>query len=52
MSDITKCSGEGCNVKKKCYRFTANSGYWQSYFGTPPIKDGKCDYFYKIVNGK
>lgn len=49
MSDISKCSGEGCKLKKKCYRFTAKSGMRQSYFSKPPIKeDGKCDYFYKI----
>lgn len=64
MSDITKCDGKGCDLKEKCYRFTANDGFRQSYFAEPPIKDGKCDMFwgdsqdriYKqlkdIVNGK
>jgi len=47
MSDITMCSGKGCNLKDKCYRFTApKSKYMQSYFTIPPIKDGKCDMFW------
>jgi hypothetical protein len=37
MSDITKCSGQGCPIKEKCFRFTASKNeYGQSYFiGTP-----------------
>lgn len=43
MTDITKCSGEGCPVKEKCYRFTAVPGIVQSMFRKPPfeIKHGK-----------
>ena len=64
MSDISKCSGKGCKMKKECYRFTAKAGVWQSYFTNPPIKDGKCDMFWgktsesvynqlkQITNGK
>ncbi len=44
MTDITKCTGEGCELKETCYRFTAPTGMWQSYFMNPPIKDGKCEY--------
>lgn len=43
MADISKCSGEDCPVKEKCYRFTApTSEFMQSYFFKPPfeIKDG------------
>lgn len=50
MSDITKCSGEGCLVKDMCYRFTAEGDYYQAYFVDPPftIADGvfKCDMFW------
>jgi len=47
MADITMCSGQGCNFKNKCYRFTANiSKYRQSYFINPPIKEGKCDMYW------
>ena len=47
MADITCCSGQGCDVKDKCYRFTApKTEFWQSYFCEPPIKDGKCDMYW------
>ena len=51
MSDIAKCSGTGCPVKEKCYRFTAQSSeYGQSYFFDVPGKteDGKftCDMYW------
>jgi len=48
MSDISKCSGEGCPHKEKCYRFTAPADeYRQAYFTKPPIKDnGTCDMFW------
>jgi hypothetical protein len=38
-ADISKCSGEDCPVKEKCYRFTATaSEYRQSYFFKPPLE--------------
>jgi len=47
MADITMCSGEVCDLKDKCYRFTApKSKFRQSYFCEPPIKDGKCDIYW------
>jgi len=46
MSDITMCSGNGCDLKLKCHRYTANSSVWQSFFSNPPIKDDKCDMFW------
>ena len=53
--DITMCSGKGCDLANKCYRYTApKSKFRQSFFSEPPIdKDGKCDYFLKQKdNGK
>ena len=65
MPDITMCLGTDCPQKETCYRFTAKPNeYWQSYFSVPPIKDGKCEYYWgdnserifnqlkDIVNGK
>ena len=64
MSDITKCKGDDCPMKETCYRFTAPADEYQSYFVTPPIKDGKCNMYWgvdqqsimnslqDIVNGK
>lgn len=46
MPDIAKCGGDGCEMRKKCYRFPAPDSYWQTYMETPPVKDGKCDYFW------
>jgi len=39
MSDITKCSGNGCPIKEKCYRFTAKTfPKYQSFFTEPPLE--------------
>jgi hypothetical protein len=44
MTDITKCTGEGCPLKETCYRFTSETGMYQSFFFGVPIKNGKCEY--------
>lgn len=31
MPDISMCSGDNCEKKETCYRFTAKPGEWQSY---------------------
>lgn len=46
MPDITKCVGTDCPLKKKCYRYTSKPDEYQAYFVYPPIKDGKCEYFW------
>lgn len=50
MVDITKCGGEGCPLKDKCYRYTASPGERQSFLMKEPftIKDGKlkCEMFW------
>ena len=46
MSDITMCSGEGCELKFKCHRFTAKRSDYQSYFSKEPIKNSKCEMFW------
>jgi hypothetical protein len=41
------CVGTDCPYKEKCYRYTATPNeYRQSYFTTPPIKDGKCEMYW------
>ena len=48
MPDISMCEGTGCPSKDSCYRFTATpSEYRQAYFSEPPIKDGKCEYYWE-----
>lgn len=37
--DITKCSGEGCPIKERCFRFTSETEpLYQSYFTEIPGK--------------
>lgn len=45
MTDITKCKGEDCPQKDKCYRFTAPESEMQSYFAESPFNGKRCDYF-------
>ncbi len=43
MPDISMCRGEGCPLRDKCYRFTAEPNeFLQSWFTTPPYEDGAC----------
>ena len=46
MTDITKCTGEGCPFKFQCYRFTAPMGNYQSMFVDVPFEDGGCNYYW------
>lgn len=47
MPDISMCYGEGCEKKDERYRYKAKpTPHWQSYFVTPPIKDGQCEHFW------
>lgn len=49
MADITMCKGEGCPFKNNCYRYKAKANeYRQSFFVEPPIKNNKCDFYWKI----
>lgn len=51
MADITKCKGDGCPMKDKCFRYTAPANeYWQSYFVNPPFKDSKCDHYWNDMS--
>lgn len=47
MADITMCTGKGCDLRNRCFRFTARRGYRQSMFLLPPFdKSDKCIYFW------
>lgn len=49
MPDISMCAGGTCPSKDQCYRYRAvPNEYRQSYFMTPPLEDGKCEYFWSI----
>lgn len=47
---ITKCDGDNCKKKEKCYRYTSEpSEYWQSYFRDIPFNKGEnCFYFWPL----
>lgn len=53
MADISKCIGENCSIKEKCYRFKAEDNKYggQSYFvrldASKVEKEIDCDYFIK-----
>ena len=46
MPDITMCSGKNCPLSLTCKRYTSTPSQRQSYFGKPPIKKDKCDYYW------
>ncbi len=50
MPDITKCTGQGidCPLKEDCWRYTAPSDEWQSYFAEMPYDKEKreCKHFW------
>ncbi len=48
MPDVAMCFGTNCPLKETCYRYKAKPNeYRQSYLAEPPIKEGKCEYYWK-----
>jgi hypothetical protein len=51
MTDISKCSGEGCPVKGSCKRYTAKASPVQSWIVEP--WDGEtCEFYYEERSGE
>lgn len=50
MPDITKCKGENCPFRDKCYRYNSKDNYWQSYFMNTPIdlETEECSYYWPM----
>lgn len=51
MPDIAMCNPTHCNLKKKCYRFTATpSEYLQSWFMEEPYntETKTCDFYWEV----
>jgi hypothetical protein len=48
VADISKCKGQGCNIKNTCYRFLADADdYMQSYIKGNVSDDGEyCDHYW------
>lgn len=43
MPDISKCQNESCPKKLKCWRYTSQPDFWQSY---AKFKYANCEYFW------
>lgn len=52
MTDISKCDGEDCPLKDKCYRYTAPSDDLYQSWVEPAYKDGDCDNLYWTHNAQ
>jgi hypothetical protein len=53
MADITMCSGNYCELAQTCYRYKASpTPHYQSYFMSPPVKNGKCEYYWEVKTDK
>lgn len=48
MSDITMCEGIECPIRKKCFRFRAESDWMQHYFIKTPYEYSHCDKFISL----
>ena len=51
MVDISKCHGDGCPLKKNCYRYVVKGNqYYQSYFMNDNYNNEKknCEYYWKL----
>jgi len=44
MPDISMCINDTCPVKDKCYRYTAEPAFMQTYSSF--VFKEKCDYFW------
>lgn len=51
MPDITKCPGEGCDIRETCYRFTSKASQWQSY-SQSVFQNGKCEDYWPTLKAE
>lgn len=49
MSDITKCSGNGCHKKNKCWRFTSPASLYQLWIDPKSCIDDDFSIFWPIA---
>lgn len=51
MADITKCTGDYCELKESCYRYKAKDNeYRQAYYIKAPIKNNKCNEYWQYCD--
>lgn len=51
MADITKCTGDYCELRETCFRYKVkDNAYRQSYFITPPNTTSyDCSKYWEII---
>lgn len=52
MPDIAMCPGNGCSVRRECYRHVAPHGYRQTWMETPADAGPKCTWFMPLMRRK
>ena len=51
MPDISMCDNTTCELRNKCYRFTATpSPTWQTYAYFTNTKENPCQYYWETKN--
>ena len=50
MTDIAKCNGKNCPIKKKCWRYTAPTNEYRQTWSDFKYnkKKKKCDHLWKV----
>ena len=46
--DYTLCKDTECPLRKRCYRYRAKPGEWQSWFTLSPRRGTTCEYFMEM----
>lgn len=52
MPDISMCANHKCKLNKRCYRYLATPGYYQTYSDFKPKNNDECDYFWLVKGSK
>lgn len=47
MPDISMCANTQCPLRKKCYRYRAFPGMYQTYADFKPKNEKECDNFWE-----
>ena len=48
MVDISKCEGDGCEIRSDCYRFTAKANEHRQSYMKPPTVGKNCEYYWPV----
>lgn len=48
MADISKCNGEGCELKESCYRYTVPADFLYQAYIVPMLKGMYCNSYWEV----